>query len=72
MENARERREMHTKFGSENLKGRDHSKDRNRRKDNIRIDLMEIGWEGVEWMYLPQDRDQWRDFVNAVMKLRAP
>jgi hypothetical protein len=29
-----------------------------RRKDNIRVDVREIGWEGVNWMHLAQDRDQ--------------
>jgi hypothetical protein len=26
------------------------------------MDLREVGWEGVDWMHLAQDRDQWRDF----------
>jgi hypothetical protein len=33
---------------------------RRRREGNIRIDLREIGWEGVDSMYLDQGRDQWR------------
>jgi hypothetical protein len=32
---------------------------RRRREDNIRMDLREIGWEGVDWIHLAQDRDQW-------------
>jgi len=28
-------------------------------EDNIRMHLMEIGWEGVDWMHLAQDGDQW-------------
>jgi hypothetical protein len=28
--------------------------------DNIRMDLREIGWDGMDWMDLAQDRDQWR------------
>jgi hypothetical protein len=39
---------------------------------NIKIDLREIGWKGVEWMHLPQDRGQWRILVNMVMKLWVP
>jgi hypothetical protein len=39
---------------------------------NIRMDLREIGWEGVVWIYLAQDRDQWQAFVNTVMNLRVP
>jgi len=32
---------------------------RRRWEDNIRMDLMEIVWEGVDWIHLAQDRDQW-------------
>jgi len=45
---------------------------RHRWKDNIRMDLKEIGWEGVDWMHLVQDRDQWRALVNTIMNLRVP
>jgi hypothetical protein len=37
--------------------------------DNIKMDLGEIGWGGVDWIGLAQDRDKWRTFVNAVMNL---
>jgi hypothetical protein len=40
--------------------------------DNIKIDLTEIGWDGVDWIDLAQDRDQWRALVNTVMNLRVP
>jgi hypothetical protein len=45
---------------------------RRRWKDNIRMDLREIGYEGVDRMYLAQYRDQWRAVVNTVMNLRFP
>jgi hypothetical protein len=45
---------------------------RRRWKDNIRMDIKEIGWEGFVWVYLAQDRDQWRTLVNTVMNLRVP
>jgi hypothetical protein len=32
--------------------------------DNIKMDLSEIGWDGVDWIDLAQDRDQWRALVN--------
>jgi hypothetical protein len=39
----------------------------------MRIDLWEIGWEGVmDWIHLAQDRDQRRAVVNTVMNLRFP
>jgi hypothetical protein len=40
--------------------------------DNIKMDLLEIGWGGVDWIGLAQDRDKWRALVNAVMILWAP
>jgi hypothetical protein len=40
---------------------------RHRWEDNIRIDLREIGWEGVNWINLAQDWDQWRAVVNTVV-----
>jgi hypothetical protein len=45
---------------------------RRRWVDNIKIDLREIGWDGVDWIDLAQDRDQWRALVKTVMNLRVP
>jgi hypothetical protein len=45
---------------------------RRRWVDNIKMDHIEIGWDGVDWMQLAQDRDQWRALVNMVMNLRVP
>jgi hypothetical protein len=39
--------------------------------DNIKMDLLEIGWGGVDCIGLAQDRDKWRPLVNAVMNLRV-
>jgi hypothetical protein len=36
------------------------------------MDLREIGWEGVDWMNLTQDRDQWRVLVDTIMNSRVP
>jgi hypothetical protein len=41
------------------------------RVDNIKMDLREIGWNGMDWIDLVQDRDQWRALVNTVMNLRV-
>jgi hypothetical protein len=37
--------------------------------DNFKIDLREIGWDGMDWIYLAQDKDQWRALVNTAMNL---
>jgi hypothetical protein len=47
-------------------------KPRHRWVDNIKIDLIEIGWDGVDWIDLAQDRDHWRAIVDTVMNLRVP
>jgi hypothetical protein len=45
---------------------------RRRWVDNIKMDLLETGWGGVDWIGLAQDRDKWRAHVNAIMNLRVP
>jgi hypothetical protein len=45
---------------------------RQRWEDNIRMDLREIGWEGMDWVPLAQDRDQWWTLMNTVMNLWIP
>jgi hypothetical protein len=45
---------------------------RRRWVDNIKMDLLKIGWEDVDWIGLVQDRDKWRALVNVVMNLRVP
>jgi hypothetical protein len=46
-------------------------KQRSRWEDRVRIDLREIGLEGVDWIRLAQDRDRWRAVVSTVMNLRV-
>jgi hypothetical protein len=45
---------------------------RHRWEDNIKLDLREIGINGVNWIQLAQDRVHWQAFVNTVMNLRVP
>jgi hypothetical protein len=44
---------------------------RRRWVDNIKMELGEIGWDGMDWIHLAQDRDQWRALVNTVMNLQV-
>jgi hypothetical protein len=44
---------------------------RHRWEDGIRINLGEIGWGGVDWIRLAQDRDRWQAVVSAVLNLRV-
>jgi hypothetical protein len=45
---------------------------RHRWEDNIKIDLQEVGWAGMNWIDMAQDRDRWRAVVSAVMNLWVP
>jgi hypothetical protein len=45
---------------------------RHRWVDNIKMDLRQSEWGGMNWIYLVQDRDQWSALVNTVMNLRVP
>ena len=42
---------------------------RRRWQDSIKMDLRDVGWGGMDWIDLAQDRDRWRAVVNAVMNL---
>jgi hypothetical protein len=50
--------------------GRRHlARPRCRWKNYNRMDLREIGWEGVDWIHVAQDGDHWQDLMNTVMNL---
>ena len=38
--------------------------------DNIKMYLQDVGWRGVDWIALAEDRDRWRAVVNALMNIR--
>jgi len=63
-----ERRSIYRVFGGK-MEGK--GKTRHRWKDNIKMDLHEVGW-GMDWIDMVQDRNRWRALVNAVMNLRFP
>jgi hypothetical protein len=41
-------------------------------KDNIKLNLAEVGLNGVDWIGLAQDMDRWRALINAVLNFRVP
>ena len=45
---------------------------RRRWQENAKMYLLEVGWEGMNWTDLAQDKYKWRALVNALMKLRVP
>jgi hypothetical protein len=47
-------------------------KPRRRWEDNIKACLQEVGYRGMDWIELAQNRDRWRTVVNVVMNLRVP
>jgi hypothetical protein len=54
------------------LVGKPEGRPRGRWVGNVKMDLREIGWDGMDWIDLAEDRDQWRALVNTVMNLRVP
>jgi hypothetical protein len=57
--------------GGKSRRKRPLGRPRRRLVDNIKMDVREIGWDGMDWIDLAQDRNQWRALVNAVMNLRV-
>jgi hypothetical protein len=61
------------KFLSENLRAkRSLGRPVHSWEDNIRIDLREIGLEGVDWIHLSKNRDHWWALLNTLMDLQVP
>jgi hypothetical protein len=40
--------------------------------DNTKMDLRDIGWNGIDWIDLAQDRGQWRALVSTAMSHHVP
>jgi hypothetical protein len=58
-------------FSLQNRRLNQPGKPRRRWEDNIRMDVREICWEGVDWIHLAQNRDQLWAVVNTVMNRRV-
>jgi hypothetical protein len=67
-----EKRNAYTSLVGKPEEKRPLGRPRRRWEDNIRMDLKEIGWGGMDWIYLAEVRDQWRAIVNTVRNLRVP
>jgi hypothetical protein len=52
------------------MKERDHLEELG--IDNIKLDIQEVGWVGMDWIDLAQNRDMWQALVNTVMNLQVP
>jgi hypothetical protein len=63
------RRGMHVGYWWDSQKERDHWEDQDVGGWTILIWILEIEWDGVYWMDMAQDRDQWRALVNTVLNL---
>jgi hypothetical protein len=53
-------------------KNRPLGRPRCRWEDNTKVDVREKGWDGVAWIYLPQDKVQLRDIVKPIINFRIP
>jgi hypothetical protein len=66
-------RRVHTEFWWRDLRERDHLEHLDiDGRIILKIDPQEVGWGGMAWIYLAQDRERRRDLVNMAMNLRFP
>jgi hypothetical protein len=63
---------MHIEYWWESEKERPLQRPKHKWVDNIKMDLIEIGWCGMDWIDLAQDMDQLMALANTVMNLRVP
>jgi hypothetical protein len=67
-----QKRNVYKLFIGKSERKRPRGRPGHRWEDNIRINVREIVWEGVDWIHMARDRDQWRVLVNTVTSLRVP
>jgi len=65
-----ERRDLYRVLVGKPERKRPPGRPKRRWVDNIKMDLLEVGCECMDWIELAQDRDRWRALVNAVINLR--
>jgi hypothetical protein len=64
--------ELHAGFWWGDLREEPLGRPRCRWEDNIKIDFQEVGWGGMDWIDVAQDRDRWWVLVNVVTNLLVP
>ena len=69
---GRVRGEVYTGSWWGNLREKSLWRPRSRWEENNKMDLQEVEWGCMDWIYLAEDRDRWRALVSAVMNLRVP
>jgi hypothetical protein len=67
-----QRRGLHRVLMEKHKGKKTHGRSRHKWDDNIKMDLQEVGCEGMDWIELAQDRNRWWALVNAVINLRIP
>jgi hypothetical protein len=68
----REKKNSYKIFVRKPERNRPIGRPRRRWQDNIKMDLREIGWGGMDWIDLAQDMEQWKTLVNTVMNIQVP
>jgi hypothetical protein len=65
------RRGVHRVLVGKHARKRPVGRPRRRWEGNIKMDVQEVGYEGMDWIDLAQDRERWRALVNVLMNVRV-